>query len=226
MRRGAQRLRPGVRRALRHLGLAAACALAGAGVASLVDAPDPLFQASMATAYVGLALLAVTLLLGPWNVLRARPNPVSTHLRRDVGIWAAGVAFLHVAVGIQRHFTGHPLSWFRYPDARRGVLGPLRDDLFGLQSWTGLAATVLLLLLLVLSNDLSLRRLGSRRWKRWQLWNYAILPLVVLHGVVFQMIEKRGLPWRGGIVATTLGVMILQLFGVLRRRRDRRGADG
>ena len=39
---------------------------------------------SMATAYVGLALLGATLALGPLSVLRRRPNPVSTDLRRDV----------------------------------------------------------------------------------------------------------------------------------------------
>jgi sulfoxide reductase heme-binding subunit YedZ len=40
----------------------------------------------MATAYVSLALLAATLVTGPINLLRRRPNPVSTDLRRDLGI--------------------------------------------------------------------------------------------------------------------------------------------
>ena len=44
---------------------------------------------STATAYVGIGLLAVTLSLGPLNVLRRRPNPVSFNLRRDFGIWSA-----------------------------------------------------------------------------------------------------------------------------------------
>ena len=52
----------------------------------------------MATAYAGLAFLAISLWLGPWNVLRRRPNPVSFDLRRDVGIWAVVLAIVHTVV--------------------------------------------------------------------------------------------------------------------------------
>ena len=49
---------------------------------------DVLSKASFATAYPALVLLAATLLVGPLNLIRKRPNPTSIDLRRDAGIWA------------------------------------------------------------------------------------------------------------------------------------------
>ncbi len=44
------------------------------------DYSDVLSRASFATAYPAIALLALTLLIGPWNCLRRLPNPVSSDL--------------------------------------------------------------------------------------------------------------------------------------------------
>src|SRR5579863_618776 len=57
--------------------------------------PDVISRASFATAYPALALLAATLLVGPWNVLRRKANPVSSDLRRDLGICAGILGILH-----------------------------------------------------------------------------------------------------------------------------------
>src|SRR5918994_1633869 len=55
------------------------------------EVDDRSFWRRMTTAsgYVALALLALTLLLGPANLLLRRRNPVSSYLRRDVGAWTA-----------------------------------------------------------------------------------------------------------------------------------------
>lgn len=65
---------------------------------SLADAGT---RISIATAYVGLLWLCVTLILGPINILRGRPNPVSTYLRRDIGLWAAIVSTIHATLGLR-----------------------------------------------------------------------------------------------------------------------------
>ncbi len=44
---------------------------------------DVITKISFATAYPALVFLAVTLLIGPWNVLREKRNPLSGDLRRD-----------------------------------------------------------------------------------------------------------------------------------------------
>ncbi|HEV8393257.1 MAG TPA: hypothetical protein VGQ37_03240, partial [Vicinamibacterales bacterium] len=52
-------------------------------------------QLTVATGYLGVIFLALTLLLGPANLLLRRRNPVSSYLRRDVGIWTAIFSLAH-----------------------------------------------------------------------------------------------------------------------------------
>lgn len=52
----------------------------------LIPGDDLKYLWSMGTGYVSIILLAGTLLIGPINVWAKRVNPVSTDLRRDVGI--------------------------------------------------------------------------------------------------------------------------------------------
>lgn len=190
----------------------------------LVVPGNTLSRVSTATAYVGLALLAWTLFTGPFNVLRRRANPVSTDLRRDVGIWAGTLSIVHVVVGLQVHMGGNIWKYFFFgPEPHlRGV----RYDPFGFANYTGLVGTIVLLLLLGLSNDIALRRLGRRRWKALQRLNYAVFVLVVAHGVVYQVLEKRRLVFVL-VFATTVGaVALIQGAGIRRiRAHDLRGGQ-
>jgi len=173
---------------------------------------DPIFRLSMASAYVGLALLCMSLVIGPWHVLRHRPNPVSTDLRRDIGIWAGLLGLAHVIVGLQVHMRGKFWLYFLSSPDQPHVI-PLRYNAFGIANYTGLGSTLILLLLLGLSNDRSLRALGTRRWKALQRWNYAGFALVVVHGVAYQLIEKRQLLFVGLFSVLGLLVVLLQLAG-------------
>ena len=58
------------------------------------------------TGDVALVLLAVTLLIGPAQLLLRRRNPPHTYLRRDVGIWTAVWSLIHVIVSFQGHIIG------------------------------------------------------------------------------------------------------------------------
>ena len=144
----------------------------------------------MALAYVSLALPVTTLAIGPLNVLRRRPNPISTHPRRDLGIWGGALGLLHVVVGLQVHLPGRMSQYFLTapPDASRAMP---RMDAFGVANDAGLVAAIVLVLLLALSNDASLRRLRTRRWKQIQRTNYAGMMLLAIHGVLYQALEKR-----------------------------------
>lgn len=213
------------RRLMRHhLVLAVASVAALLLTYALTRSPNPVFRWSMATAYVGLALLGATLATGPLNALRRRPNPVSTDLRRDIGIWAGVLAIVHFIVGWQVHMPHRYLYWLR--EVKGGGLAP-RTDLFGFANYTGLAAVLVAALLLTLSNDYYLRRLGTPKWKRLQRWNYALFVLVAAHGIAFQVIEKRKLPYvvvLGLLLAATIA---LQLGGYRRvRARLRASSEG
>jgi sulfoxide reductase heme-binding subunit YedZ len=94
------------RRVRRHFSLAT-LALAVVCLAYVATPPpDIRHRLSMATAYAGMAFLAVSLCLGPWNVLQRRPNPVSFDLRRDLGVWAGVIAIVHTVVGLTVHLRG------------------------------------------------------------------------------------------------------------------------
>jgi len=172
----------------------------------------------MATAYSSLALLAATLAIGPYNLIRGRPNPVSTYLRRDLGIWTALLALAHVVVGLQVHLAGRLWLYFVPPVEERKWL-PVRFDSFGLANYTGLASMLILLLLLAISNDRSLRTLGAKRWKRIQRWAYAATLLMAAHGGLYQVIEKRTALWILFFVTLMLATGALQLYALRKLRR-------
>jgi sulfoxide reductase heme-binding subunit YedZ len=185
----------------------------------------PAFRLSMAFAYAGLLFLSASLVIGPWNVLRGHPNPVSTDLRRDIGIWTGLLGLAHVVVGLQVHAGGKFWLYFLYPPDPPRFL-PLRHDGFGFANFTGLGATLVLTLLLGLSNNHSLRALGTKRWKALQRWNYVSFALVAVHGVAYQLIEKRSLPFVGLFGWIVLVVVTMQLVGFRKvRARMRRTGE-
>jgi methionine sulfoxide reductase heme-binding subunit len=204
------------RRLARHALLAATAFAIVACAYVLTPPPDVRHRASMASAYAGLFFLAASLSLGPWNVLRRKPNPVSSDLRRDVGIWAGVLALIHTAVGLTVHLQGRVWMYFF-----KG-LHPLRlqNTSFGLANYAGLFAVLVFVMLVAISNDLSLRRLGVPRWKYWQRWAYVAFGLTVAHGILYQVIEKRRLPWVLISGAAVLSAVAIQVLGVLERRRS------
>lgn len=188
---------------------------------------DWVMRASFSSAYPALVLLAATLLHGPYNLIRGRGNPVSSDLRRDVGIWAGVMSVAHAAVGQCVHLRGRPWLYYVYSwrERRHSLLGfPLRHDVFGWANWTGLAATLLVIALLATSNDRALRSLGAGNWKTLQRWNYAAFALVAFHGFAYQLgIEKQHRDFvlaSAGCVAVALGMQ--GAGAVARRRRDGR----
>lgn len=215
------RRRFGAARIRHHVALGALSVAMLSVSSSVVGGKDPRFRASMATAYASLAWLIVCLSIGPLNLIRRRPNPVSTDLRRDVGIWAAALAVVHAIIGLQVHLRGRMEEYFLYgPDAPHRI--PLRHDLFGAANYSGLASALLLIMLLAISNDLSLRRLGTVRWKQLQRWNYVAMTLIVGHGIAYQALEHRA-PGYVLLISMCLGVgAILQLWGALLVRGNRR----
>ena len=161
---------------------------------------DLVSRVSIGTAYAALFLMTATLLLGPLNVLRNRANPVSFDLRRDFGIWAGIAALVHTAVGLNVHLRGK--MWLYFVDTSHH----LRKDVFGFSNYTGTVATLVFVLLLPLSNDISLRELGAERWKSLQRWAYVAFVLTAAHAIAYQQIETRSAPFQ---------VVLYVLFGIL-----------
>ncbi len=174
---------------------------------------DVISRLSIATAYPALFLTAAAVSIGPWNVLLGQTNPVSFDLRRDFGIWAGITALLHTGIGLNVHLRGRP--WLYFIDQHHQV----RHDLFGIGNDTGLLAALLFLLLLAISNDLSLRRLGTRTWKSLQRWTYMAVALTLMHAVAYQFVEKRQAAYRALLWATIAMTAVLQAAGWWRTKR-------
>jgi sulfoxide reductase heme-binding subunit YedZ len=169
---------------------------------------------SLLTAWLCFALLAAALALGPRESLRTGRPVLNSQLRRDVGIWGglAGLAHLFAATGeVMRpeyyatFITGTaatPLATWLSPVSTLSIVG-------------GYLIGLLLLMLLALSNNWSLRRLGPARWKRLQRGSILAFALTAAHGVVFQVIEGRTGGWLAALVVVTAALLAL-------RRRARR----
>jgi sulfoxide reductase heme-binding subunit YedZ len=172
---------------------------------------------TVATGYVAVGLLALTLLIGPANLLLHRPNPVSNYLARDVGMWAAIVSVVHVFYGLQVHGLLSDFLDYFVVDGR-----PLTNS-FGLGNWTGLAATVIVVGLLATSNNFALRKLKARRWKRIQRLNYALLGLVIAHAFFYGALLRMTSPFTLLLLVSVTAVLVGQAMGVwLWRRRHAR----
>ncbi len=190
------------------------------GVLSLIygSSQSRFFRLSLATGYVGAALLTITLSFGAWKILRGRSNPVSTDLRRDIGIWCGILSIAHVALGLNVHMK----SWTLYfvTDA-----GGLRTDFFGLANYSGLMATLVVVVLLATSNDFSLSVLKNKRWKAIQRWNYVFAGLVALHAFLYIAVENRIVPFIFIFGAFSIWTLVIQAVGFQKRRQSRMEAQ-
>jgi methionine sulfoxide reductase heme-binding subunit len=175
------------------------------------------------TGYIALVLLALTLLIGPVNLLLRRRNPISSYLRRDVGAWTALFSGFHVLVSLTVHGTGQISHFLDFFVADGSVL----RNSFGLGNWTGLAALVIVTGLLALSSDAALRKLKAKNWKRLQHLNYALFALVIAHAFFYGALLRESSPYTILLGLTVIGVIVGQAVGIwlFRRRYARKTVE-
>lgn len=175
-----------------------------------------------ASGYLATGLLAITLLIGPVNLLRRRRTPLSTDLRRDVGIATMAMSVAHVVFGfLVRHGDGQILGYFFAAGDRSRVL----TTSFGIANWLGLLAAVVVVGLAVISNDLALRKLRARRWKQLQRLTYVLFALVVAHSIFYGALWRKTSPYTWILALATALVLVGQGIGIrLWRRRTQRVA--
>src|SRR4051794_29914778 len=192
--------------------------LFGCYVASLYSSGSFNETIAIGTGYVSLILLAVTLLIGPINLLRKRKNPVNLNFRRDVGIWSGITAIVHVVFSLQltpgksiiEYFTGDSVSGF---------------GLFEIGNVVGLVATLIMVALLITSNQISLKLLKGKRWKLLQRFNYLLILLTVVHTFALQSVNLRESFFFLGTIVLSVAVVVVQAFGIvttLRRSNERK----
>jgi DMSO/TMAO reductase YedYZ heme-binding membrane subunit len=212
----------------RHL-LVAAVSSAAAGAVFLAarlstetwGSPDQiksdglLWRFKVATGLVALALLVVTLSIGPLLTLSGRDRRQRVHhpWRRATGVWSAVFALAHVPGGLAIHTSGWRI-WEPFASAFPG-LDTRPFDEFTIGFWVGATALLAMIVLAATSNRRPLSRMGAHRWKRLHRLTYAVYAFVAVHVVALQFGESRALVW----VLLTAGVFAPVIPLRLIRRR-------
>jgi methionine sulfoxide reductase heme-binding subunit len=164
-----------------------------------------------ATGYISLVILAVSLIIGPVNLILKYNNPVSTYLRRDISITGGVLAVIHSVTGLFVHLRGKMWLYF-FNDADHG--STIRLDHFGLANYTGLFAAIVILLLLITSNDYLLKKLTTLRWKKIQRLSYVVFFLIAVHCYFYRIGNDNHSVFLWFYSPLFTSVLILQIIGI------------
>ena len=201
-------------RSARHLALALVATATLVGTAAVAPPGTTIARVSLASAWLCLLAITAALALGPLRVLAGGQPMLNSMMRRDLGIWAGLTGLLHLYAGT--------VESMNQPYLEHHVAGEAgRQQLFNWGASLGFAVGLLVLVLLLISSNLALRLLGARWWKRLQRLAYAVLLLTVVHGILFQLLERRAAWAILLLVAVCAGLVGLQLGARRRWRRQR-----
>jgi sulfoxide reductase heme-binding subunit YedZ len=172
-----------------------------------------LWQFNVATGSVALVLLVATLVFRPARMLIGRTaGPASLPWRRTLGIWVAVALVAHVPGGLAIHSSGWRI-WEPFESILPWSNGR-RFDEFTVGYWMGLLGVLLLLPLVLTSNDAAMRRLGARRWLRLhRVLTWAVYWVVAVHVVALQYGEFRNLK-HVAVTASVFAVALVVRVGV------------
>jgi methionine sulfoxide reductase heme-binding subunit len=173
-----------------------------------------------ATGYIALVLLAITLALGPLNLILKRKNPLSTYFRRDLGIYGGALALVHSVTGLFVHLPGR--TWLYFLEEINNSYR-IRLDKFGISNYTGLAAALIILILLVVSNDLSIEKLKALRWKNIQRFSYVMFVFIVLHSILYRVGANNNHLIYYLYLPLFLTILCLQILGIRLVLKNRPG---
>lgn len=205
---------------LRNHAVLGACTLVSLGVSvALGPSASAADRLSIVSAYLCLGLLGGALLIGPVNVLRKGVPLVNAYARRDVGIWAALSGLIHFYLANVLAMNYEYLEVF-VDSAEQPPSPELRSSLYTWGTILGYFAALSFIVLLALSNDWMVRRLGIKWWKRIQRASYVCFLATCIHAFAFQVLESRAVPWVIVIASVVVLVLIGQGYGATRIKKS------
>ncbi|MBA4410227.1 MAG: hypothetical protein C0397_12475 [Odoribacter sp.] len=164
-----------------------------------------------ASGYISLILITLSLLIGPFNLVFRRKNPISTYFRRDIGITGGVLAVIHSVAGLFVHLRGKNWQYF-LNKTEHGY--SIRIDDFGLANYTGLISALILIVLLITSNDYSFRKLNTTTWKNIQRFSYLAFLFAIIHSVYYKIVQTNpDLVWYL-YLPLLIFVFIFQMVGI------------
>jgi len=133
---------------------------------------------TQATGYISIIILSISLIIGSVNLLLKHKNPISTYLRRDISIIGGTLAVIHSITGLFVHLRGK--TWLYFLNKTDHGYS-IRLDNFGLANYTGLISALIIILLIIISNDYLLNKLKPTKWKNIQRLSYLMFILIIIH---------------------------------------------
>ncbi len=164
------------------------------------------------TGYIGIILIAFSLIIGPANILLKSRYPLSSHFRRDIGIYGGIIALYHSAAGLFVHLRGQMWKYFFDQNPDGGFA--LKYDNFRLANYIGLLAALLIILMLITSNDYSVKKLRPMNWKTIQRLAYFMFPMLVAHALFYKLMAKHLNEFYAIYLPLFLIVVLFQLSGM------------
>ncbi|MEB2786371.1 hypothetical protein [Algoriphagus persicinus] len=184
----------------------------------LWDTMAPIPFITYASGYIGIFLLALSLLIGPVNLILNRKNPLSTYLRRDLGVFGGILSLVHSVIGLFMHFTGKPWLYF-VEEVSTGYA--IRFGVFGIANYTGLLGALIILFLIAISNNYSMRELKAVKWKNFQRFTYLMFVLVILHSIFYRINANKETLIIYLYLPLFFGVLLFQIIGVVLKIRNK-----
>jgi sulfoxide reductase heme-binding subunit YedZ len=181
---------------------------------------DTITFIAQTTGFISITILTLSLILGSFNLLLKHKNPISTYFRRDISIVGGLLAIIHSITGLFVHLRGK--TWLYFVNKTDHGYS-VRLDNFGLANYTGLVSSLVILLLLVISNDYLLKKFNPRNWKNIQRLSYLMFILSLIH-CYFYRIGKEDLNiFYWFYLPLVITVVTFQIIGIrlrLTRNRD------
>jgi sulfoxide reductase heme-binding subunit YedZ len=167
--------------------------------------------------YLSIFLIALSMLLGPVNLILKQKNPISSYIRRDIGIFGGILGVVHSVVGLFMHFTGKPWLYF-VKEVEDGF--SIRFGNFGLANYTGLLGFLILIFLLVISNDYFLVKYKAVKWKNLQRFTYLLFLLVIAHSVFYRLNAEKEDLILYLYLPLFLVILIFQFIGIWLKKKE------
>jgi methionine sulfoxide reductase heme-binding subunit len=170
---------------------------------------------TQASGYISLIILAFSLLIGPKNLLLKTKNPVSSYFRRDISIVGGTLAVLHSITGLFVHLRGK--TWLYFLDKNENGYS-IRHDNFGLANYTGLISALIIILLLLTSNDYLIKKLNPSNWKNLQRLSYLMFILILIHCYYYRIGKENLTIFYVLYIPLITVVLTFQIIGVWLKR--------
>ena len=179
-------------------------------------ADDIRWRLSMTFAYSCLVLLTYTMSIGTLNLIQKKPNPKHNPSRRAYGIISACLGLAHLVIASSIHTTNWALAHQFLWKTDLGWLPYIpRYDQHGIANNLGLLQASLFIILIILSTKWAMKHFKIPLWKNLQRSVYLIFTSIIIHALLYQIIEERSLIIRAVFFAIIATVIFIQLFGVL-----------